>query len=77
MGNMRELATMDASGDTKTIWNAENETEVEVARETFDKLKKKGYLIYRVNKLGNKGEQMLKFDADAEKMIAVPAVVGG
>lgn len=77
MGNMSEIAVMDRTGDTKTIWDPNNPDEVEVARETFDKLRKKGYLIYRVNTIGNKGEQMLKFDAKAEKMIAVPPVVGG
>lgn len=77
MSNMIEMAVMDRTGDTKTIWDADNPDEIEVARDTFDKLRKKGYLIYRVNKMGNKGEQMLSFDAKAEKMIAVPPVVGG
>lgn len=77
MGTMNEIAVMDRSGDTKTIWDPDRPDEVEVARETFEKLKRKGYLIYRVNKMGNKGEQMLSFDAKAEKMIAVPPVVGG
>jgi hypothetical protein len=72
-----ELAVMDHTGDTKTIWDSDNADEVEAARETFNALKKKGYMIYRVGKLGAKGEQMQKFDPEAEKMIAVPAVVGG
>ena len=77
MGNMIEIAVMDRTGDTKWIWDANNPDEVEVAREAFEKLRKKGYLIYRVNKLRNKGEAMNTFDAKAEKMIAVPPVVGG
>lgn len=77
MGSMIEIAVMDRTGDTKSIWDANNPDEVEVAREAFEKLRKKGYLIYRVNKLGNKGEAMNTFDAKAEKMIAVPPVVGG
>ncbi len=73
-----ELAVLDSSGDTKTIWDPNNEDEVEVAREMFKSLKKKGYLIYRAEgKEGRKGEQMKEFDAFAEKMIAVPAIVGG
>lgn len=74
---MHELAVMDRTGDTKTIWNPENEDEVDNAREVFKRLRKKSYLIYRVNKIGNKGEQMHEFDPTAEKMIAVPPVVGG
>lgn len=77
MGNMRELSIMDSTGDTKTIWDADNQDEVDAARETFKALKKKGYLIYSVNKKGDKGEQMHEFDATAEKMIAAPKVVGG
>ena len=77
MGTMGELCIMDQSGDTRTIWDTENDTEVEVAREQFNMLKRKGYMIYRVNKKGDKGEQMLNFDPEAGKMIAVPKVVGG
>ena len=77
MGNMRELAVMDNTGDTKTIWDADNKDEVEIARDTFDRLKKKGYMIYHVKKGGEQGEVMHKFDPEAEKMIAVPKVVAG
>lgn len=72
-----ELAVMDSTGDTKTIWDPRNEVEVDVARETFKKLQSKGYLIYRVGANGEKSAAMHKFDPEAEKMIAVPAVVGG
>lgn len=72
-----ELRVLDSSGDTKTVWDADNADEVEVARETFKKFKDKGYAIFRVNKKGEQGELMHKFDAEAEKMIAVPRVVGG
>lgn len=72
-----ELAVMDGTGDTKTIWDPRNEDEVEVARDTFKKLKSKGYLIYRVGANGEKSEAMHKFEPTAEKMIAVPPVVGG
>lgn len=71
------MAVMDGTGDTKTIWNPNNQDEVDAARDTFKALRKKGYLIYRVNAEGNKGKAMTEFDPDAEKMIAVPAIVGG
>jgi len=74
---LHEFAVMDRTGDTKTIWDPRNEDEVEIAQTAFDKFKKKGYLIYRVSKDGGKGEQMSKFDIKAEKMIAVPPIVGG
>ena len=72
-----ELAVMDHTGDTKTIWDPKNEVEVDLARATFDTLKKKGYLIYRVGTNGEKGVAMTSFDPKAEKLIAVPPIVGG
>ena len=73
----REMRVMDGTGDTKTIWDSENADEVASARKTFDELRAKRYLAFRVNKLGNKGEQMNTFDPSAEKMILVPPLVGG
>ena len=72
-----EFAVMDQTGDTKTMWDPDNEDEVEIARNTFDKLKKKGYLIYRTDKKGGTGEVMTKFDPDAARLVAVPPIVGG
>ena len=77
MGNMREFAVIDQTGDTKTIWDADNKDEVENAKETFDRFKKKGYAIFSVKKDGKADTLMQKFDPAAERMIAVPPVVGG
>jgi hypothetical protein len=74
---MHEIAVMDQTGDTKTIWNPSVEAEVDAARATFNSLKKKGYLFYHVDKEGEKSTVMHSFDASVAKMIAVPAVVGG
>lgn len=68
---------MDATGDTKTIWNPDSEEEVDAAREQFDALTKKGYRAFHVKKGGDKGELMTKFEATAAKMIFVPQVAGG
>lgn len=77
MGIMGELSVMNETGDTKTIWDSDNQDEVDAARVTFDSLRKKGYMIYTVKKDGEQGEQMRKFDPLAEKMIAVPPIVAG
>lgn len=73
----REMRVMDGSGDTKIIWDSGNPDEVANARRTFDDLLAKRYLAFSVTKLGNKGEQIRKFDADAEKLIMVPQLKGG
>lgn len=76
-GLLGELAVLDRTGDTKTIWDPSKEVEVAIARDAFNALKKKGYLIYRVDGDGGQGTTMHEFDPKAGKYIAVPAVVGG
>ena len=71
------FAIMDETGDTKHIWNPDNEFETENARKMFTDFRKKRYMIYKANADGSKGTVMHEFDPNAEKMIMVPAVVGG
>jgi hypothetical protein len=74
---MGTMAVLDQTGDTQTTWNRDNPDEVEQARRTFNDLKKKRFLIYKVDKHGQKGEIMREFDPDAQMLIAAPALVGG
>lgn len=75
---MGEMAVMDRqAGDLKVIWDADNEDEVQAAREQFDSLTAKGYMAYAVGGRGRKGEQIRTFDPDAEKIILAPAMRGG
>ena len=71
------MAVMGAEGDIKTIWNKNNTEEVENARETFDKMKKKGFIAYKVTGEGGKGEVLHEFDPNVEKMILIPQMQGG
>lgn len=72
-----ELCVMDATGDTKIIWNPADDFETKNAREQFEKHKKQGYVIYKVDPDGDSGEVMHSFDPNAAKMIARQRVVGG
>lgn len=73
-----EMAVMGRSGDTKVIWDSNNQDEVENARRTFDDLVgKKRYLAFAVKRDGEKGEQVREFDAQAGKLILVPPMRGG
>ena len=74
---INEIAVMSAQGDTKTIWDSEKPDEVAVARETFDKLKAKGYAAFRVDRWGKKSERMKAFDSEAGAVIMVPNFAGG
>lgn len=73
-----EMAVLDHTGDTKVIWDAERPDEVAVARDTFNNLKKKGYLAYTVEgKDGAKGKVISEFDPTAERLIMAPPMRGG
>ena len=72
-----EMAIIDHTGDTKLIWDPDNNAEVEAAREMFNSLRKKGHVAYKVDRKGDKGEIITEFDKDAEKIILAPPVRGG
>ena len=73
-----EMRIMDVlAGDLKLQWSAGNVEEISAAKKAFEKGKKKGMLFYRQTRLGSKGEQITKFDPDAERIIGVPALRGG
>lgn len=74
---MGEMRLLDQTGDSKVIWDKNNQDEVDAAQETFKRLKKKGYTAYSVKKDGDKNEIIHDFDPAAEKLIMVPRVVGG
>ena len=74
---MGTLAVLDRSGDTKTLWNPDNQAEVDAAKATFTSLRAKGYLAYRVIGDGAKGEQIQAFDPRAGSIILTPPLVGG
>jgi len=74
---MGELAIISKEGDTKVIWDPKNEDEVEAAEDQFDTLIDKGFLAYKVNKNGDKGTAISKFDPKAGKIILTPPIQGG
>lgn len=65
-------------GDTKVMWDSDNADEVAAAKKTFDDLRAKGFLAFKVvGKAGDKGEQITKFDPEAERLIMTPPMRGG
>jgi hypothetical protein len=73
----RSLCVLDSSGDSRIQWDQSNPEEVAKAQLRFDELKKLGYLAYKVNKRGDKGEVIDKFDPSAERIVLHAAMVGG
>lgn len=72
-----EMAIMGEDGDTKIVWDQDKQDEVDEAKGTFTRLKKKGYIAYSVNRKGDKGELLESFDPSAERIILAPAMQGG
>jgi hypothetical protein len=71
------MRVMGIEGDTKLIWDSDNEIEVETARDTFNKLTKKGFKAFAVRKKGEQGEMVTEFDPDMEKIILAAPISGG
>lgn len=72
-----EMKILDQTGDSKIIWDSGNKDEVDAARETFNKLKKKGFTAFSVGAKGAKDKKVDEFDPEAEKLIMVPILQGG
>lgn len=74
---MNQINIMDKTGHTRLRWNPKVPDEVKMARETFDAMYAKGHAIFRVDKDGEAGERMDKFDPKAKRMIMIPHLIGG
>jgi hypothetical protein len=74
---VNELQVMDRTGDSKTIWDPDKADEVAAARETYNKLKAKGYGAFRVDKKGEAGTRLDEFDPQAGAIIMIPRFAGG
>jgi len=75
MGEMRILST---EGDTKVVWNPDNDDECDAAEAQFNSLKKKGFTAFEVGRRGKKSdEKVTEWDPDLGKLIMVPQMQGG
>jgi len=74
---MGEMAILGKEGDTKVVWDPENEDEVSAAEAQFDTLISRKFLAFKVKKNGEKGAQIKKFDPEAGMIILCPVVQGG
>jgi len=72
-----EMAVMNSSGDSKLIFDPKNPKEVEMAQETFDAYRKKGFAAFRLKRWTGKGERLDKFDPTVNRILFVPPLVGG
>ena len=74
------LSVLDGNGDTKLVWDENNEDEVEAAETMFNELIEKGFQAFEVSdkeEKGGKGKMIKKFDPKARRIILSPRIVGG
>ena len=78
-GDLGDLAAnlKVVGGDTKLIWDAGNQDEVDSAKATFERLTGKGYTAFGVKSGDEKGKRITEFDPEVEKIILAPATRGG
>jgi hypothetical protein len=79
MGVMSYLTPQD--GDVQVSWDRDSPEDVRHARRTFEDLKTKGYLAYRVEPRGRGREpervQVRQFDPEDHQLVLVPPLRGG
>jgi hypothetical protein len=75
---MGEMSILDSTGDTKVVWDPDNDDECDAAEAQFNSLLKKGFAAFEVGKKGKKTDEVVrKFDPELGKLIMVPAMQGG
>lgn len=71
------LCVLDKTGDTRLVWDPNDERDVTEARKAFEEAKRQGKTIYRVGDDAHPAAVMHEFDAKAGKFIAVMRMKGG
>lgn len=75
---MGMMQLMDLSGDKTVIkWNPENEVEVRMARETFDRYVREHFSMFVMDEDEEQGRRLREFDPTVAGIIAVPQLRGG
>ena len=70
------LAILDRTGDTKVMWEVEDDTSVVAAAEAFLAKVSEGYTAYAIKDDGE-SEVIKDFDKEATKIILAPQNIGG
>lgn len=76
---LHEMQVMDGTGDSRTAWDPNDPTSVEIAKAAYDKAIAKGYKAFRVDPkdVNKPGELLTAWDPKVEAMILAPRMVGG
>jgi hypothetical protein len=68
--NLGTMAQLNHEGDTTYSWDRKNKAECDAAKEHFDSLRAKGFLAFKVNRMGCKQKKPTDtFESKAGKYI--------
>jgi hypothetical protein len=70
------ISIMDSSGDRAVEWRVDDPASIAEAEKVFERIKRQGGAVFRVQPEGERGAKLEQFDP-SEDMIAVPRIVGG
>jgi hypothetical protein len=68
---------MDRSGDTRHEFDVKDRVSLEAAEARFRELTGRGFMAVAVPEDGGPGKQLKAFDETAERVMFVPALIGG
>lgn len=74
---MGEIRIMNSTGDAEVAWRTAVQPEVDAAQKEFLRLRRDGYLLFRINPETGEGEQVIDFDPGDEHIRAFQPMVGG
>lgn len=70
---MSAIAVMSEAGDTKYIWDPNNPEEVELAKEHFERMREKGFLVFKLTPFFHrKGKEVKRFHPQGKGYLFVP-----
>lgn len=76
MGLIKVMTPED--GDRHIVWDKNDEKGVSKAKKEFEKLKKKGHRIFKVDRAPQRtGTPVTEFDPEAHEYIVAPPMAGG
>jgi hypothetical protein len=71
------LRVLGPSGDTRVTWDPTDLDEVEETKRRFDEIIREGYLVFELDPQTREGEQVRKFDPNAQELRAFRPLAGG
>lgn len=73
-----QMHRLDNSGDSRIEWDPDEDAEVTAAQEMFKQnMKIDGMRAYELDKNGERGKEIKRFNPNAAKIILVPRIAGG